>query len=90
MINFKKCFFCAPSLSSFKQKEILSIFTKQKLSLDFSYNINSFINNKYNLEFKKNSQVQKYSKKYKLNYKNLVFGYTYSQILEICQKELVN
>ena len=68
--NFKKCFFCAPSLSSFKQKEILSIFTKQKIPLDFSYNINSFINNKYNLEFKKNSQVQKYSNKYKLNYKN--------------------
>ena len=68
--KFKRCFFCAPSLSSFKQKEILSIFSKQKIPLDFSYNINLLINNKYNLEFKKNSQVQKYSDKHKLDYKN--------------------
>ena len=51
-------------------KEILSIFSKQKIPLDFSYNINLLINKKYNLEFKKNSQVQKYSDKHKLDYKN--------------------
>tara|TARA_B100000787_G_C16197757_1_gene302189 strand:- start:4489 stop:6291 length:1803 start_codon:yes stop_codon:yes gene_type:complete len=74
--SFKKCFFCAPSLSSFKQKEILTIFEKQKVSLDFSYNVNPFVQSGtkdiYNLEFKKNSNVQKHSQKYKLNYKNKV------------------
>jgi FlaA1/EpsC-like NDP-sugar epimerase len=78
--NFKKCFFCAPSLSSFKQKEILSIFTRGKIPLDFSYNINPFRKNspqdKYNLEFKKNSNVQKHSQKFKLNYKNKVIFIT--------------
>ena len=74
--SFKKCFFCAPSLSSFKQKEILTIFEKQKVSLDFSYNVNPFVQSGtkdiYNLEIKKNSNVQKHTQKYKLNYKNKV------------------
>ena len=78
--NFKKCFFCVPSLSSFKQKEISEIFAKNKIPLDFTYNINPFVKkefkDKYNLEFKKNSHVQKHSQKFKLNYKNKVIFIT--------------
>ena len=72
--DFKKCFFFSPSLSSFKQKEISRIFKKNKIPLDFSYNLTPFVQNNskdnYNLEIKKNSHIQRDSQKLKLNYKN--------------------
>jgi len=78
--SFKKCFFCAPSLSSFKQKEIQSIFQRNNIPLDFSYNTNLFNtldnNFNYNLDIKKNSlTIKKFSQKKKV-YKNKVIFIT--------------
>ena len=78
--NFKKCFFCAPSLSSFKQKEIQSVFQRNNIPLDFSYNTNrlNILDNNfnYNLDIKKNSfTIKGFSHKKKV-YKNKVIFIT--------------
>ena len=55
--NFKKCFFCAPSLSSFRQKEIQSIFHRENIPVDFSYNTNQY--NKLDDDFNYNLNIKK-------------------------------
>ena len=88
--NIKKCFFCAPSLSGFKQKEIASIFSKLKISIDFRYNNNlannKILNNQIDLNIKKTSLTKKnYLKKnYYFNKTIFVTGGAGSIGSEIC------
>ena len=73
--EIKKCFFCAPSLSSVKQKEISLFLKKFKIQIDFRYNTNFLKSQNFNenldINFKKTSL--KKNKAFKIeNYQNKV------------------
>ena len=52
-------FFCAPSLSSFRQKEIQSIFHRENIPVDFSYNTNQY--NKLDDDFNYNLNIKNFT-----------------------------
>ena len=77
--SVKKCFFCDPSLSSFKKKEIYLFLKKYKIDTDFNYNQNllksSNSENNMDIGIKETSLTEKKSLKNKL-YKNKVIFIT--------------